>query len=201
MNKSRIIFTVDIEHDQPVGTYNSEDTYSPIQRGVYSFNIMEQMRENFKLPFHFTIKPPRIDITANQDAEENFKDLDKGVLNHGIERLEDLLNSSIYGCDLHGELFNSIEFEIYYYRAEHWLREYGVFEAISDVIEYEEQNFGEINTQIGNSCKLLNMLVYIKGEELLQENESVKKILDKYWNKYMPQAKLKKILKLLKAEL
>jgi len=44
-----------------------------------------------------------------------------------------------------------------------------VFEAIEKVQAYEKDNFGEIYTDLSNPEKLINMLYYIIGEEVLFE--------------------------------
>ena len=44
-----------------------------------------------------------------------------------------------------------------------------MFEAIEKVQAYEKDNFGEIYTDLSNPEKLINMLYYIIGEEVLFE--------------------------------
>ena len=60
-------------------------------------------------------------------------------------------------------------FIIGYYNAEQFLNKYDTFEAIGEVQEYEKENFGECTTDLGSSEKVVNMLAYIKGEEILNE--------------------------------
>ena len=50
-----------------------------------------------------------------------------------------------------------------------------------EVTEYEKFNFGEVTTEISDPVKLINMLVYIKGEELLNNSKT---LTDEYWNEY-----------------
>jgi hypothetical protein len=77
--------------------------------------------------------------------------------------------------DLHFHLFNQDYYIIGYYQCEEWLKEHGIspFEAIGIIKEYELDNFGEITTDISSSEKVVNMLVYIYGEELLYELELI----------------------------
>jgi hypothetical protein len=201
MNKSRIIFTVDIEHDQSVNHYDDHGTGSALSNATYELNLKDILIDKLKLPFHFKIDRVGIDTIVDLDDEEKYKDFDNYVLENAIDELENRLDQDIIGADLHGYLFNEGDGIIYYADAEKWLKEYGVFEAISEVVEYAKDNFGEVYTDIGNSCKVVNMLNYIKGYDLLYENEEIKDILDKYWNDNIPAKKLKKILKLLKEEL
>jgi hypothetical protein len=74
-----------------------------------------------------------------------------------------------YYCDLHNEVFNSDYYIIGTYEAQQALEEFGVFKAIEKVQEYEQENFGEVYTDISDPEKLVNMLYYIIGEEVLDE--------------------------------
>ena len=72
----------------------------------------------------------------------------------------------------HFNLFNEDYYMIGYYNASEWLKthEIDAFEAIDIVRDYEMENLGEFTTEI-NSEKIVNMLVYIYGEELCNELE------------------------------
>lgn len=74
-----------------------------------------------------------------------------------------------YLSDLHNELYNSDYEYIYYSDARKDLEEYGIFDAIEEVKEYEEFNFGEVNTNFSNPCDIANMLFYIIGEKIIYE--------------------------------
>ena len=103
------------------------------------------------------------------------------LVNYTIGKLSDLKGSSTYGCDLHNELFNTDYFIIGYYAAEQWLiKNTGVFNAIEIIQNYEKSNFGEVNTDFSSSEKVCNMVVYILGEEILQESENLKNCWDSY---------------------
>jgi hypothetical protein len=84
-----------------------------------------------------------------------------------IEALKD--GYSGYYCDLHNEVFNTDYYIIGTYRAKEALKEYDVFEALEKVQTYEKDNFGEVTTDLSNPEKLINMLYYIIGEEVLFE--------------------------------
>ena len=78
------------------------------------------------------------------------------------------LDQDIY--DIHNEVFNTDYFIIGYYNAEKWLNDnYGIFAAIDRIKEYEEDNFGEVFTDLSSSENVVNMLVYILGEEIIEE--------------------------------
>jgi len=84
-----------------------------------------------------------------------------------IECLKD--GYSNYYCDLHHEVFNTDYYIIGTHEAKKALEEYGVWEAIEKVKTYEEDNFGEVYTDLSDPEKLINMLYYIIGEEVLFE--------------------------------
>lgn len=73
----------------------------------------------------------------------------------------------------HYLLFNQDYYLIGYYECEKWLESNNIsaFEAISICQEYEKENFGEITNKYDNAEKVVNMLVYIYGEQLLAEFE------------------------------
>ena len=92
---------------------------------------------------------------------------------HAIDYIKDN-EPTCYGCDLHNEIFNSDYYIIGRYQAEQWLiKHIGVFNAIGEIKEYEESNFGEVNTDLSESEKVVNMIVYIAGEEILSNIKSL----------------------------
>lgn len=84
-----------------------------------------------------------------------------------IETLEN--GYSGYYCDLHHEVFNTDYYIIGTWRAKEALAEYDVWNAIEKVQTYERENFGEVYTDLSDPEKLINMLYYIIGEEVLHE--------------------------------
>lgn len=87
-----------------------------------------------------------------------------------------------YACDLHHYLYNEPEFYIYYADAEQDLAELGTFAAIGSVQKYEQDNFGEVYTDLSDSCQVANMLVYIIGEELLYRIFGDTEYFNEKWN-------------------
>ena len=71
--------------------------------------------------------------------------------------------------DLHNEVFNTDYYIIGIYEAKEALNNYGVFDAIEKIQEYEVTNFGEVITDLSNPEAVANMLYYIIGEETLAE--------------------------------
>lgn len=119
----------------------------------------------------------------------------KEIAERAIDRLNDLIESEIYGCDLHNEIFNTDYYIYGTYRAEQWLIDGpGVFSAIGEIQEYETDNFGEVNTDLSIAEKVVNMFVYIKGEEILNNS----KTLLKKWDEQLSKSDYKKIIKEIK---
>ena len=87
-----------------------------------------------------------------------------------------------YYCDLHHEVFNTDYYIIGTHKAEEALEEYGVWDAIEKVKTYEEDNFGEVYTDLSDPEKLVNMLFYIIGEEVLWEILERSKTLSNNWD-------------------
>ena len=99
-----------------------------------------------------------------------------------IEALKDGYDG--YYCDLHNEVFNTDYYIIGTHAAKEALKEYDVFKAIEKVQTYEKDNFGEVYTDMSNPEKLINILYYIIGEEVLYEMmEGVDEFHDNWNNK------------------
>lgn len=93
------------------------------------------------------------------------------LLNFTIDRLNELKDYyDGYGSALHNEIFNTDYYIIGTYQAKEWLGS-SVFEAIDTIKEYEEQNFGELTTDISIPEYVVNMYVYIVGEYILGLSE------------------------------
>ena len=101
----------------------------------------------------------------------------KEIREYAIDRLEELKDSDIQCCDVHNELFNTDYYIIGTYKAKEWLGS-DVFEAIEEIKEYEQDNFREVTTDLSNPERVVNMYVYILGEEILQESDTLKKEWD-----------------------
>lgn len=96
-----------------------------------------------------------------------------------MEALED--GYSGYYCDLHNEVFNMDWYIIGTEEAKDALREYDVFEAIELVQNYEKETFGEVYTDLSNPEKLINMVWYIIGDEVIGEMNYIDAFNDN-WN-------------------
>ena len=77
--------------------------------------------------------------------------------------------------DIHFDLFNTDYYIIGYYQAEKWLKN-NVFQVIEFIKEYEQYNFGEVTTDLSSSESVVNMYVYIIGEQLLYQDNLLDEI-------------------------
>jgi hypothetical protein len=112
------------------------------------------------------------------------------LVNFAIDHIKDC-QPSCYGFDLHHEIFNSDYYIIGYYYAEQWLlNNGGTFYNIDLIKEYEESNFGEVMTDFSSAEKVVNMAVYILGEEVL----SVSNTLQSKLNNRLDEEDLKAII-------
>ena len=87
-----------------------------------------------------------------------------------------------YYCDLHNELFNTDYYYTYPGEAIKAFNKISVFDAIGVIVDYEKDNFGEVNTDFTNPCTVANMLYYIVGEEVLCDLFDGCELWDEVWN-------------------
>lgn len=138
-------------------------------------------------------------MTKENNVFLNEKELMKEI----IETLE----NGFVGCycDLHSEVFNygtNTDTEE--------LEEYGIFNAIGEIQEYEEEHFGATLTDLGNASAVADTLYYIKGYEFLFDRLDFNDILadvaeelklDKdLWNEEATEEVNKTIIECLKKE-
>ncbi len=77
--------------------------------------------------------------------------------------------------EIHHEVFNTDYFIIGRYDAEQWLiNNGGIFNAIDTIKEYEQDNFGEVSTDLSEPERVCNMYVYILGEEIINDLKVVR---------------------------
>ena len=94
--------------------------------------------------------------------EEIKEHLEDSIKNYDKETIEQLIKDS----ELHHEIFNTDYYIIGIYKAKQWLGN-KAFDIIGFIKDYEMDNFGEIYTDLSDPEKVVNMYVYIIGEELI----------------------------------
>ena len=70
--------------------------------------------------------------------------------------------------DLHHEIFNTDYYIIGRYQAKEWLGS-DAFDCIYDIQEYENCHFGRVITDLSEPERVVNMYVYVVGEEILED--------------------------------
>ena len=70
--------------------------------------------------------------------------------------------------DLHHHAFNTDYYIIGTYQAKQWLGDMA-FDVINFIKDYEQDNFGEVHTDLSDPEKVVNMYAYIIGEEIVWE--------------------------------
>ena len=71
--------------------------------------------------------------------------------------------------DVFNDLFNSDYYIIGYKEAEEALKEYGIFNALEEVQQFDVENFGHWDTDYTDPEKIANMLEYIHANEYMQD--------------------------------
>jgi len=94
------------------------------------------------------------------------------ILEHGLDKMRDGVGVDQHASDLHNELYNMDYFIIGTYQAKQFLGE-EAFEAIEIIKNYEQDNFGEVTTDLSSPESVANMLAYIVGEEILSESDTL----------------------------
>tara|TARA_R100000697_G_scaffold3755_1_gene8298 strand:- start:627 stop:950 length:324 start_codon:yes stop_codon:yes gene_type:complete len=82
------------------------------------------------------------------------------------EQDQDWIESNL--DDLHHYAFNQDYYLIGRYQATQWLGDQ-VFNVINHIKEYEQDNFGEVTTDLSEPERVVNMYTYIIGETVVQE--------------------------------
>lgn len=104
-----------------------------------------------------------------------------------------------YYCDLHNEVFNKDYYVTGTAEAKNILGEgENIFNAIGRIYTYERDTFGEVFTDLSDPVKIVNMLFYIIGEEIMYNNGEFSKILDEHWDEYADEEMNAELIKVLK---
>jgi hypothetical protein len=88
---------------------------------------------------------------------------------HILDKINDGVLTPDNQDEWHFHSFNEDHYLIGYYNCEQWLKKHDVsaFEAINEIVQYEQESFGEVTTKLDNAESVVNMYVYIQGEELM----------------------------------
>ena len=98
-----------------------------------------------------------------QEIQEHFEEwLQEQIIHQGGDWVMDNLD------DLHHECFNTDYYIIGTQYAIEWMGDQA-FSIIKFIKEYEEDNFGECCTPLDDPERVVNMYVYIIGEEIVDD--------------------------------
>ena len=128
-----------------------------------------------------------------------MNELKQDVKNYIIDQLNDDVGLNEHISDLHHYLLNEDYFIIGYYKAEQWLKKDSIFNAIEIIKNYENDNFGQVSTDLSSSENVANMLAYILGEEILYNNDTYQ-LFTKFSNEYLDGDKRDLLVSSLKGE-
>jgi hypothetical protein len=105
----------------------------------------------------YTLRQKRQEIIEfAKDRVEEIYDYDKDKVS----------TDNVY--DLHHEIFNTDYYIIGRYQAKQWLGA-DAFDCIAEIQEYENDHFGEVTTDLSEPERVVNMYVYIIGEQVLED--------------------------------
>lgn len=119
-----------------------------------------------------------------------------------IENIIDVLEDgySGYYCDLHNEVFNTDYYVDNNTRAKEMLGD-DVYYAIGRIYDYEKDNFGEVYTDLSEPMKIVNMLYYIIGEDVMYECGLFNESLVDNWDNLADEETNQKMINALEKEL
>ena len=102
-----------------------------------------------------------------------------------------------YYCDLHNEVFNTDYYVTGAAEAKNILGD-DVFDTIGRIYTYEKDTLGEVFTDLSDPVKIVNMLYYIIGEEIMYDNDEFNKIINEHWNEHADEETNMELIKVLK---
>ena len=119
-----------------------------------------------------------------------------------IENIIDVLADgySGYYCDLHNEVFNTDYYVDNNKKAKEMLGD-DVYYAIGRIYDYEKDNFGEVYTDLSEPMKIINMLYYIIGEDVMYEGRLFNELLMDNWDNLADEETNQKMIDALEKEL
>ena len=128
-----------------------------------------------------------------------MEELKQDVKEYIIQQLKDDVGLDQHISDLHHYLLNEDYFIIGYYKAEQWLKKDSIFNAIETIKNYENDNFGQVSTDLSSSESVANMLAYILGEQILYNNDTYQ-LFTRFHNEYLSKDKRDLLVSSLKGE-
>lgn len=116
-----------------------------------------------------------------QQIEAIENELIRNVLTTCWNIAEEMDGREVYGCDVHHHLFNSEHYTTWIHQTEKDTADLGVWNCLKLVHNYEQWNFGELNTKF-EPFEVANMVNYILGYSMLNESEYLR---NEAWDDYL----------------
>ncbi len=112
-------------------------------------------------------------LTLHNPAQTRRDTKEQEIYDFALDRLREMRdhNRDLFTKDsseLHHQIFNTDYYIAGRYQARQWLGD-ETFDCIGTIKEYEENNFGEVNTDLSEPEHVVNMYVYILGEEVMAD--------------------------------
>ena len=120
----------------------------------------EKEKEKLELELHMA------KLQGNQISESKRLEIQDYFNDWIAEQDEEWIADNI--DDLHHECFNTDYYIIGTFKAKEWLGD-DVFEIINFIKDYEQFNFDQVTTDFSNAEAIVNMYVYIIGEEIVNK--------------------------------
>lgn len=100
-----------------------------------------------------------------------YNDTDRMMKDKARRQLLEVLENGYGGDndDLHYKIFNVKPYTSDHNEAMEALEKYGVFKAIKKVQEYEKSTYDLVYTDCSNPVRIINMLYFVIGKEVLKE--------------------------------
>ena len=124
-----------------------------------------------------------------QQIEAIENKLIKNVLLTGWNLVAEMDGNTEYGCDLVNTLFKSNHYTYAIPQTEQDTADLGVWDCLQLVHNYEQWNFGELNTKL-EPFAVANMVNYILGSSLFNESEHLR---SEAWDDYLTEEDLEAI--------
>ena len=99
--------------------------------------------------------------------EEEIQDYYDNYIEENLDYFKESYPDS-YLDDMHYYAFNQDYYIIGTYQAKQWLGDQA-FDIINIIKDYEQDNFGQVTTDFSCPEKVVNMYVYIVGEEIVSK--------------------------------
>ena len=103
-----------------------------------------------------------------EEIKEYFDTLRKEEEEYHLENYSQEERNEDWKRDLHHTIFNERYYIIGTHQAKQWLGNMA-FDVINFIKDYEQDNFGQVLTDLSEPEKVVNMYTYIIGEEIVAD--------------------------------